>query len=57
MQENQPFMFLVLHAVFMVAQMISSCKWLSIIARFELGADLDWRIIDGRSELGSAAMS
>ena len=40
-QTNQPFMFQVLQAVFIVAQVMPSSKWLSIIARSELGSDLD----------------
>ena len=38
---------------FIVAQMISFGEWLSIIARSELGSDLDCSVINVRSELGS----
>ena len=36
-----------------VVQVMSSGKWLSIIARSELGSDLDCSVINARSELGS----
>ena len=52
-QINQPFMFQVPHAVFIVAQVMSSSEWLSIVARSELGSDLDCSVINSRSELGS----
>ena len=52
-QINQPFRFWVPHAVFIVAQVMSSSERLSIIARSELGLDLDCSVINYRSELGS----
>ena len=39
--------------MFIVAQVILSWEWLSIIARSELGSDLDCSVINSRSELGS----
>ena len=39
--------------MFIVAQSMSSSEWLSIIARSELGSDLDCSVINARSELSS----
>ena len=39
--------------MFTVAQVMSFGEWLSIIARSELGSDLDCSVINCRSELGS----
>ena len=39
--------------MFIVGQVLSSSEWLSIIARSELGSDLDCSIINARSDLGS----
>ena len=39
--------------MFIVAQVKSSCEWLSIIASSELGSDLDCSVINSRSELRS----
>ena len=36
-----------------VVQVMSFPEWLSIIARSELGSDLDCNVINSRSELGS----
>ena len=47
------FMLTAPHTWFIVAQVMSFGKWLSIIARFELGSDLDCSVINARSELGS----
>ena len=41
MQISQLFMFQATHTWFIVAQVMSFGEWLSIIARFELGSDLD----------------
>ena len=41
------------HTWFIVAQVRSFGEWLSIIARSELGSDLDCSVINARSELGS----
>ena len=41
------------HTWFIVAQVMSFGEWLSIIARSELGSDLDCSVINARSELGS----
>ena len=53
MQISQLFMFYVAHTWFIVAQVMSFGEWLSIIARSELGSDLDCSVINARSELGS----
>ena len=53
MQINQLFMFQATHTWFIVAQVMSFGEWLSIIARSELGSDLDCSVINARSELGS----
>ena len=39
--------------MFLVAEVISSSEWLSIIARSELGSELDCIVINARLELGS----
>ena len=39
--------------MFIVAQVMSFGECLSIIARYELGSDLDCSVINCRSELGS----
>ena len=39
--------------MFIVAQVMSSSGCLSIVARSELGSDLDCSVINYRSELGS----
>ena len=52
-QINPPFMLYAPHAMFIAAQVMSFCEWLSIIARCELGSDLDCSVINYRSELGS----
>ena len=39
--------------MFKVAQVIPFWEWLSIIARSELGSDLDCSVINSRSELDS----
>ena len=36
-----------------VAQVMSFCEWLNIIARSELGSDLYCSVINSKSELGS----
>ena len=41
------------HTWLIVAQVMSFGEWLSIIARSELGSDLDCSVINARSELGS----
>ena len=46
-------MFQFSHTWFIVAQVMSFGEWLSIIARSELGSDLDCSVINARSELGS----
>ena len=53
MQISQLFMFQAPHTWFIVAQVMSFSEWLSIIARSELGSDLDCSVINARSELGS----
>ena len=53
MQISQLFMLYVAHTWFIVAQVMSFGEWLSIIARSELGSDLDCSVINARSELGS----
>ena len=53
MQISQLFMFQAPHTWFTVAQVMSFGEWLSIIARSELGSDLDCSVINARSELGS----
>ena len=53
MQISQLFMFQATHTWFIVAQVMSFGEWLSIIARSELGSDLDCSVINARSELGS----
>ena len=53
MQISQLFMFQAPHTWFIVAQVMSFGEWLSIIARSELGSDLDCSVINARSELGS----
>ena len=53
MQISQLFMFQATHTWFTVAQVMSFGEWLSIIARSELGSDLDCSVINARSELGS----
>ena len=53
MQISQLFMFQGPHTWFIVAQVMSFGEWLSIIARSELGSDLDCSVINARSELGS----
>ena len=53
MQISQLFMFQANHTWFIVAQVMSFGEWLSIIARSELGSDLDCSVINARSELGS----
>ena len=50
---SQLFMLTAPHTWFIVAQVMSFGKWLSIIARSELGSDLDCSVINARSELGS----
>ena len=52
-QISQLFMFQATHTWFIVAQVMSFGEWLSIIARSELGTDLDCSVINARSELGS----
>ena len=52
-QISQLFMFQATHTWFIVAQVMSFGEWLSIIARSELGSDLDCSVINARSELGS----
>ena len=52
-QISQLFMSQAPHTWFIVTQMMSFVEWLSIIARAELGSDLDCSVINGRSELGS----
>ena len=52
-QISQLFMLQVPHTWFIVAQVMSFGEWLSIIARSELGSDLDCSVINARSELGS----
>ena len=53
MQISQLLMFKATHTWFIVAQVMSFGEWLSIIARSELGSDLDCSVINARSELGS----
>ena len=53
MQISQLFIFQATHTWFIVAQVMSFGEWLSIIARSELGSDLDCSVINARSELGS----
>ena len=53
MQISQLFMFQATHTWFIVAQVMSFGEWLSIIARSELGSDLDCSVINARSELDS----
>ena len=53
MQISQLFMFQATNTWFIVAQVMSFGEWLSIIARSELGSDLDCSVINARSELGS----
>ena len=53
MQISQLLMFQATHTWFIVAQVMSFGEWLSIIARSELGSDLDCSVINARSELGS----
>ena len=53
MQISQLFMFQATHTWFIVAQVMSFGEWLSIIARSELGSDLDCSVINAWSELGS----
>ena len=53
MQISQLFMFQATHTWFIVAQVMSFGEWLSIIARSELGSDLDCSVVNARSELGS----
>ena len=53
MQISQLFMFQATHTWFIVAQVMSFGEWLSIIARSELGSDLDCSVINARSELSS----
>ena len=53
MQISELFMFQATHTWFIVAQVMSFGEWLSIIARSELGSDLDCSVINVRSELGS----
>ena len=53
MQISQLFMLYAAHTWFIVAQVMSFGEWLSIIARSELGSDLDCSVINARSELGS----
>ena len=53
MQISQLFMFQAPHTWFIVAKVMSFGEWLSIIARSELGSDLDCSVINARSELGS----
>ena len=53
MQISQLFMFQATHTWFIVAQVMSFGEWLSIIAKSELGSDLDCSVINARSELGS----
>ena len=53
MQISQLFMFQTTHTWFIVAQVMSFGEWLSIIARSELGSDLDCSVINARSELSS----
>ena len=50
---SQLFMLTAPHTWYIVAQVLSFGKWLSIIARSELGSDLDCSVINARSELGS----
>ena len=52
-QISRLFMFQATHTWFIVAQVMSFGEWLSIIARSELGSDLDCSVINARSELGS----
>ena len=52
-QISQLFMLTAPHTWFIVAQVRSFVEWLSIIARSELGSDLDCSVINARSELGS----
>ena len=52
-QISQLFMLQAPHTWFIVAQVRSFGEWLSIIARSELGSDLDCSVINARSELGS----
>ena len=52
-QGNHAFLFQVHDDVFIVEQMMLCNVWLSIIARSELGSDLDCSVINARSELGS----
>ena len=53
MQISHFFMFQATHTWFIVAQVMSFGERLSIIARSELGSDLDCSVINARSELGS----
>ena len=53
MQISQLFMLQATDTWFIVAQVMSFGEWLSIIARSELGSDLDCSVINVRSELGS----
>ena len=53
MQISQLFMFQTTHTWFIVPQVMSFGEWLSIIARSELGSDLDCSVINARSELSS----
>ena len=53
MQISQLFMFQATHTWFIVAQVMSFGEWLSIIARSELGSDLDCSVINARSEPSS----
>ena len=39
--------------MFIVAQVMSSSERLSIVARYELGSDLDCNVINSGSEVGS----
>ena len=57
MELNQLFIFQATHSVFIVAQVMSFCEWLSIIARSEMGSDLDCNAINTVSELGSDFMT
>ena len=45
MQISQLFMFQATHTWFIVAQVMSFGEWLSIIARSELGSDLDCSVL------------
>ena len=52
-QMSKLFMLPAPHTWFIVAQVMSFGEWLSIIARSELGSDLDCSVINARSKLGS----